>query len=51
MTRSTTIFYCGTDSSTKRLAYDLAEEIDIFDPFVSNLNGSDVIQKLKASKV
>ncbi|KAI1729200.1 flavodoxin family protein [Ditylenchus destructor] len=51
-TRSVTIYYCGTNSPTKRIAYDLAEQIDQFDPIVSNLSGADVVQKIKsASKV
>lgn len=49
--RSTTIFYCGTANTTKRVAYDLAEEVDQFDPVVCNLNGGDILQKLRASKV
>lgn len=47
--RTITIFYCGANSPTKRIAYNLAEEIDQFDPVVANLSSGDINRRIKES--
>lgn len=47
--RTITIFYCGTSSLTKQIAYNLAENIDQFDPIVANLSTGNIHKRIKNS--
>jgi len=40
--RTVTIFYCSSSDTVKRIAYNLAEEIDNFDPVVRKLTPSEL---------